>query len=217
MKTPDSISAFLHFFNDFIGMVAPGLIFLFGLGLIQEYDLESWKQKIAPYDGFVWLIAIIVSYAVGHVLLSIHSVFSEWIKKMGGESFTALSSGSYIAFKKVTQKKLTEKTLTEQKLTDNDIRNIAMSISAEASELGRRFRFISLFCNGIATSLLALTLCSFVFHPHNSGSIWAVRIVLTIVAAFLFHRGIEFEKRAYKVPFPVALSTILFEEKKSDN
>jgi len=102
-------------------------------------------------------------------------------------------------------------------MTPKDIRSLAMSMSKEAAELGRRFMFISLFCNGIATSLTALFLISFAGDSSAVGGSWMTRSLMALVAGLLFWSGSQFQSRAQNVPFPVALSNVLFvADKKED-
>lgn len=217
MNNTDGVSTFFHYFNDIIGMVLPGLIFLCGLGFLQAYDLQLLKDKLAPYDWLAWFFAIGISYTLGHVFLGIHKVVSKCSKKVVSKwtngktnASPSFSSPSYCAFKGIAENELQKKGQGSQSLSDHDIRSVAMSVSTIAAELGRRFMFLSLFCNGTATSLLALFIWSLSCGPYNDVGVWAARAGLALGALVLLYRGEEFEARALRVPFPVALSSILF-------
>ncbi len=87
----------------------------------------------------------------------------------------------------------------------NNLRSMAMTISKEGGETARRFRFISLFCFGIAMAIMVLG----VVDIYASCSY--EKLTLYFLVFFLFYtRGISFEFRALNIPFPVALSEILF-------
>jgi hypothetical protein len=103
----------------------------------------------------------------------------------------------------------------------NDLRSIALSISKEAGDLGRRFMFISLFCNGIGTAIFLLAfdffLCA-IWFPNAlvqySDSLNSVLqfVMLIVLGVLCFRRGEEFYKRAMFTPFSVATTELLMKD-----
>jgi len=72
MKPSDFFSALLVFFNDFIGMAAPGFLFLLGAVTAHEPAAAIWRTLVGHFPNSLWLVGIVLSYAVGHVFLSVH-------------------------------------------------------------------------------------------------------------------------------------------------
>lgn len=83
----------------------------------------------------------------------------------------------------------------------NDLCSVALSVSAEAGSMGRRFMFISLLCNGVGVALTIIALdfavCSMLWPEllfvYDHAAPWGVQVALMLVVAWaLFRRGEAF-------------------------
>ena len=212
MKPSDFFSALLTFFNDFVGVAAPGFVFVTGSILMHPSITSAYKKTAELHPEGLWIVGIVTCYAVGHLLLALHLAVKELMLKLPIFKNEQTETSSYLAFRKVVKKKLKKLDVNDRDIRESDLRSLAMSVSPEAAELGRRFMFISLFCNGVGASLCGLALLSFLPGVSEVGSNWWARGVLVVVAGFLFWRGGQFVHRALNVPFPIALSTVLFDK-----
>src|ERR1700682_4716668 len=155
MKIDDALSTITHFFNDIIGAIIPGLVLFAGLVLLHNGMAPNAKIAGLTSNTPSVLLMIALSFAAGHGLLGIHSAviepvlkFLKWVK---GDAVTEKLEGaqSYKLFKKLVDAKLKRPAVLEgheieTKWGFHDLRNVALSMSTEATSLGRRFMFISL-------------------------------------------------------------------------
>lgn len=224
MKPSEFFTALLHFFNDFIGMTAPGFVLLVGIRMIHSFPMPSVMMAESCPDGADWLFVVIVSYTAGHAMLSLYQLFSEKLlflskkvtEKRGKSDEDSGESESYRAFEHCVKAKLADVGRPEAELTFSELRAVAMSKSLEAGELGRRFKFIELFCNGIGTGLLILLLSMLSPTATVIEPSWGVNIALSVLILLLFYRGYEFSKRARNIPFSVALTEVLYPQEKEE-
>ena len=220
MNASDFLTATAHFFNDLIGAVVPGLLLIGGFYAI-------WGSP--PLDvagGVAWLSLLVGAFAAGHALLALHRLLSAWLGKLPFAVYRLLTgrgwkwqnmddpiekSSSYVEFRELVISKLQASGSTADlsaKMSLNDLRSIAMSVSHESAELGRRFMFISLFCYATSMAILVVVVAYLVTRPST---LLSFHSAIGIVAFGLFYlRGIEFNYRALNAPFAVALTTMLF-------
>lgn len=229
MKPEDTLAALTHFFNDFIGAIVPGFSFLFGLFLI-----HPTLQHEIFFDNSLntsSIIAILVlSFASGHFLLSVHSVFVEpflahlpsW-RTEADQTRSTEKSFIYKEFLKLVLNRLSEtQEATSDAPTDKinfrDLRNVAMSLSSSGASLARRFTHISLLCNGLGTAMMVLagdlTLCRIALPnliPYHSSRFVITAVIILLGSSYaLLKRAEIFSARALKIPFSVALSEAIF-------
>lgn len=229
MKFDNAIETIALFFNDLIGTLIPGIVLCVGL-LIMHVGLSAAPFSIVEqHNGFFVLVLLSLLFAAGHALLALHGfliagllkktrlIDKDLLKKLEKKK-------TYLLFREAMGKKI-QTILPGQKTESggvdwsfHDMRNLALSVSTEGTSLGRRFMFISLLCNGVATAFLVMLvdylLClSFAPHylvPHASALPAPLQVLLlSILAGLLFRRAEEFYGRAMSTPFAVALSEII--------
>lgn len=229
MKIDDAVETIAHFFNDLIGTLIPGIVLVAGL-LVMHIDMPIYMQgSVEHADGFLVFVLLSLFFATGHAVLALHSALINPILRKSSfipeDPLSKLSKKQpYLIFEKLMSTRMGELPLgksTEQgdaKWSYNDLRSLAFTISPEAASLGRRFMFISLLCNGVATAIFILLLDYVVcvmIAPHlivqyESALPVLMQVILLIsVAGLLFKRGEEFYARAMSAPFPVALSEFI--------
>ncbi|MEG6283072.1 hypothetical protein UXO46_13715 [Enterobacter asburiae] len=228
MKIDDAVETLAHFFNDFIGAWIPGLVLATGFIVMHMGD-EGFLSIIGAMDksAIVWFLAAIF-FALGHLISAFYQIILKgilkWLKiSKGFDESQAKELQSYKTFLEIVNKGHVYSD------TDtwgyHDLRNIALSISQEASALGRRFMFISLLCSGVGTVLtifiIDFSICLFFFpeylHHYRMAPHWSVQIVILCVSAgCLFKQSDVFYKRAMTTPFSVALTEIKLKEFKID-
>lgn len=209
MKATDILTALIHFFNDLIAHIIPGMI----AGISAAFLFDQFDS-----DGFQrihWSIHIATYYVIGHLLLAIHSKV-HFLIPLGFNKFDSnlVSSSTIIKeFKKIIPNKGNK--LDIESLAFHDLRSIAMSIDREACDLGRRFMFISLFCKGMAASMLVnsfllLYIVIIDFTCSIETVCQSIYLLLAVLAAYTFNtRSAEFERRALISPFSVAICKLL--------
>jgi hypothetical protein len=200
------------YFNDFIGAVIPGTVLLGGASLLFGNSINE-SALTTIWAEWAWLPALAAIVVCGHLVLGL---------------FFALRRGSYLpdtakhskneivqAFRTIAENQMTEKRLQKTNLGFHDLRSLAMSTCDEAADIGRRFMFISLFCYGSGTALVVLAvLAPFSTAGFNSGWRALTAILLLSSGWIVMQRGREFERRAYLVPFTVAIATLVFSTNK---
>lgn len=224
MKSSDFLTGLVTFFNDFIGAVVPGFILIAGLDLVDIFSVKIIVFLSSVMPEFYWVLLLCIAYAAGHGLLGVHRLLQPIIGAffIGIYSLTLHGKWDTKAFEKKitdgdTYKKFVSKVNSQddQYKTDisnlrfGDTRSFAMSISSEASELARRFMFISLFCYGVAmaVALIAVSWVCSLQDILNWNNIFP--ITLAVLIFFVFYvRALEFEFRSQNVPFPVALAKL---------
>lgn len=229
MKIDDALETITRFFNDLIGGVIPGLVLLCGLIIMHVGPREDITALLLKFDGTSVAFLVALVYAVGHVLLAIHSNIVQWLLQkiclLRKDQITYLGKNkSYLIFQMLVSKKFgalgldQANTVVSSDWKYHDLRSLALSMSSEASSLGRRFMFISLLCNGVGTALLIMLfdfVASSLFAPqflvaYNHALPAVLQVVLLMVAAYsVYKQGDVFYTRALSTPFPVAVSQFL--------
>ena len=229
MKPTDFLSGIVYFFNDLIGAVVPGIILIAAL-FVQKNIPEVVVSNFLQFDASIrWLLLIIMAYALGHALLSLHRLLQPYIGnflrginsllikwKWDSARYESIISNTktFECFKEIIIKR-TKKSLEsneEYKFDYYNLRNMAMTLSNEAGDLARRFMFISLFCYGVSMSILIIGIIDLGYNYS------AVGFCLYVIIFFLFYsRGIEFEFRAQNTPFSIVLSEIISEKVKNED
>lgn len=242
MKPESALQTLTLFFNDIIGAIIPGAVLLSGLLIIHVNEIE--KQKMEISNAF-WIIALLFTFAAGHLLLSFHSKFLEkplaWLsnfkytKKLGLKTINEIQAtveegAAYKTFRVAIDERIllqggsSESSVSTWKF--NDLRSLAMSISMEASAVARRFMFIGLLCLGVGSALVVLLLdcliCNIFFSDNlanykNAPPLMLQTALLLISIWLCFMRGTEFYRRALSTPFSVAYAALYFSEKKEKN
>ena len=229
MKVDDALETLTRFFNDLIGTVIPGAVLVFGLAVMHlgpEKILELLKTL---ESGVAATLALAVIFAAGHALLALYFVVIESLLDLLNvtkpfESNGAMLRQSYIIFQKMLLlngkvKDALGDAVSAATWSYNDLRSVALSISSEASSLGRRFMFIALLCNGVGTSILLMLvdyLGCVIFAPKALFAypyVWPILIqslLMLLVAGVLFKQGRVFHFRAMTTPFSVAVAELAF-------
>lgn len=219
MKVEGAVEIIFHFFNDLIGALLPGIVLFFcmvmmhfGLGGVQKIVLFTDK-------GESMLVFIGLLFALGHTVLAFYQsiikrVLSFHFKEVDKDG--AQQKQPYILFLEIVKDKFPKDKISSE-YDFHDLRSIALSISSEAASLGRRFMFISLLCNGMATVFIILLfdfiLC-LIFYPgllygYNFTLHWFLQIIILLIISYsLFKQGSSFYNRSMMVPFSVAIAEI---------
>lgn len=207
MKLKEALEILIHFFNEIIAHVLPGAILIVSASYIFD------KNDLIKNTSLHWALIIGVSFLAGHAILSLN----RWIERtvFRAESFK-ISNELKVEFKKYFSEfsKLKNSEGSNIEISDNmnDMfyRNMAMSISPDAGELGRRFMFISLFCKGAGTSvgIIAILIVIKINATQTPYSYFYQFIGLS-AAAFIIYimekRAAEFFRMAMEAPFSVAI------------
>jgi len=238
MKVEESLKVIIHFFNDIIGAVIPGIFFIFGLIIIHRESFSlNLNEVLKNSNAWTILLLLALSYAVGHGLLSIYyQIFGKIFKSIrlikGDRINDELpTQKSYQLFNKFIAIKLSSNPLikdhpSETEWKVNDLRNIALTLSKEGASLSRRFMFIALLNQGIGTALFllaldflycvqwdptAISVYPYALHP------WIQAFIMVALSSFFIRGGDEFYRRAMCTPFSVALSEILIKDVNEEN
>ena len=236
MKIDDALSTITHFFNDIIGAIVPGLVLFAGLMLLHNGIAQNAKIAALTSDTPSVLLVVVLSFAAGHGLLGIHSAIIEpalkllgWVK--GDAVINKVEEArSFKLFKKLVDAKLQRPAAlpnheAETKWGFHDLRNVALSMSTEATSLGRRFMFIALLCNGMGTALILLAFdflaCSLwwrgaLLSYSTAPPYWLQFVGLIGLGLLCILRGDTFYRRAMSTPFSVATAELLMHEKADD-
>ncbi len=163
-----------------------------------------------------WLVVVVGLFAIGHVLVGLSEVLRKCVPRnfgfrlWAGTKDETANNSAYLALREYIRTKGFPTASTE--LSFNSVRNIAMTLSADGQELGRRFMFLALFCYGTATAILIIGITQFGRHIVNR-AVDPASVVLFVGSVFvwwlLVRRGAEFEIRAQTVPFATALAEVV--------
>ena len=205
----DSVNAVIHFFNDIVAQIIPGLLCILMLSLcIDRYDDVFSSSP---------MVLIAVTYVLGHVLLSLREYLINKVKLIKGKisdkgyenKSNLKASNTYKRFEELIGSKNND-------LSFHDTRCMAMTISAEGASLGRRFMFLSLFCEGSSISFLLFgpLLIAKVMHEHGivefiPYTLLANLLLVVLVIYPLEKRAQEFKRRALDVPFSCAVAELI--------
>ena len=224
MKIEEATDTIAKFFNDLIGAWVPGAVLAVGLALMhlgpgQLQSIFKLGDATSPALTFAGVL-----FAIGHALLAIHE---QILKKMlvkvrfakPFDEVAAKRRKSYEWFAELV--KAQQATTTAYDWSYNDLRSVALSVSAEAASVGRRFMFISLLCNGVGTvsAILALDFvaCSMLspkllFAYDHAAPWYAQAILLLSIALVLLKQGEVFYNRAMATPFSIAIAELKFKK-----
>lgn len=229
MKPESALQSFALFFNDIVGAVIPGALLISGLIVMHFGPLSKAQLEML---SSVWYVVVLFAFAGGHFLAGFHATLMEkplqWTRILPTSASvraTIERSQPYEMFRASASEKAKVEfpTLSLSTWGFNDIRSFAMTLSNEASTVGRRFMFISLLCSGVGAALFALALdflASALWWPgllakYEFAPPMLLQVALMVAASVLcLIRGAEFQRRALSTPFSIALATLLFGEKK---
>ncbi|MGE6234887.1 hypothetical protein [Aeromonas media] len=224
MKIDEAMDTLAKFFNDLIGAWVPGAVLALGLAVMHLGPSHlQMISKLGDSSGTALTIAGLL-FALGHTLLAVydHGIKS-LLKKTkilkGFDEVKLKKRQPYVWFSKWVEAQQVGSLV--QDWSYNDLRSVALSVSAEAASLGRRFMFISLLCNGVGTALSIIgfdyVACIIFYpkllYPYEQVAPWPVQAVLLFVIAWiLFKQGEVFYSRAMATPFTVAIAEMNFKK-----
>jgi len=224
MKIEEAVDAIAKFFNDLVGAWVPGAVLMVGLTLMHLGPVQFQSIfKLGDTTSAALTFAGVL-FAIGHALLALYNqILKTPLRKVGlFESFDetkAKTRKSYECFAELV--KTPQDGTNTKDWCYRDLRSIALSVSAEAATMGRRFMFISLLCNGVGTALTILALdfaaCSLssvkLLFTYANAVPWVVQVLLLLVVAWtLFKQGDEFYGRAMTTPFSIAIAELKFKK-----
>jgi hypothetical protein len=175
----DLIKSLREYFNDFVGAIVPGAVL--GAGLTVQWAGAIPSDAISRYWGeWSWLPALAAMFAAGHTLLALHSYFISLISRDRAQS-KVRANRSFEDYESFFKERLA---LAGLKSGDfHLLRNYAMSASTAASEIGRRFMFLALFCYGTATACAALSVSTLMASYFGYGSWGATKVTSALLLA----------------------------------
>jgi hypothetical protein len=178
--------------------------------------------------GVVIALFLAAVFACGHGLLAVYSQLLEVVLTRcrvttAFDEVNAQSRQSFLIFKQLVQEPMGEKEAQSERVLPSwdyrDLRSVALSVSTEASSIGRRFMFIALLCKGVGTSavivLVDFILCT--LYAPNALFAYDVAVpvlgqaALLLIAAYAFIKeGEVFYSRAMTTPFSVAVAEMKY-------
>lgn len=220
MSTEVVTDTIAKFFNDLIGAWVPGAVLASGLALMHLGPVQLQSIFRLGESTSAALILAGIPFALGHMLLALHEqILKTPLTKLrlvkAFDEVKAKKRQSYQWFSAMVNTQ--QAVASTQDWEYNDLCSVALSVSAEAGSMGRRFMFISLLCNGVgvALSIIALdfAVCSMlwpdVLFIYDHAAPWSVQVVLMLgVAWALFRRGEVFFSRAKTTPFAIAVAEL---------
>ena len=183
-------------------------MFLAGTTLLFQDSIDK-SALTSIWAEWAWLPGLAAIIVSGHLMLGLFFLTRRDASK---PDFAKLSNDKAgLAFRVIMEARMAERGIEPVKFSFNDLRSLAMSSCNEAADIGRRFMFIALFCFGSGTAMVVLA----ALVPLGTIPILpACLLWKTLLAAFflasgvrVMRRGREFERRAYIVPFIVAIAT----------
>jgi hypothetical protein len=202
------------YFNDFIGAVAPGIILVAGLTVVGHWHPPDDLTK--TWGVYFWLVGMVGLFAIGHALLGISEVLRWLFPATLGLALwknvrqRTAEDPAFLALRAFLKKK--DIVPDAETLPFSSMRTIAMTLSADGEEMGRRFRFLANFCYGTATAVLLIGVASLGLHISQKSvdatTVWTV-ISCIIVWWLLVSRGAEQEERTLTAPFGSAVAEII--------
>jgi hypothetical protein len=223
MKVDDAVETISRFFNDLIGSLVPGAVLAVGLAVMHLGPGKIVEGSKALDSAALALTVVGLMFAAGHALMAGFEVALQPLLKAcqvvkAFDEVEAKKRQSFEVFAEIVNKLRGDAASgAAAKWTYNDLRNVALSVSAEGASVGRRFMFISLLCNGVATALMiilvdflcCLALGQKLLFPYDLAPIWFVQSALMLAAAMaLFKRGEAFYTRAMTTPFSIAVAEL---------
>jgi hypothetical protein len=224
MKVEEATDTIAKFFNDLIGAWVPGAILAAGLAVMHLGPLHTQAIFELGDTTSAALTFAGILFAAGHALLAVHEqILKRLLVKLRlakrFDEADAKTRQSYEWFAELVKAQQTGPSAKDWSY--NDLRSVALSVSAEAASVGRRFMFISLLCNGVGTSLAILAfdfaVCCLaapqLLHPYDHAAPWPLQAVLLIGTALaLFKHGEVFYSRAMATPFSIAVAELTFKK-----
>lgn len=223
MKMDDAVETIARFFNDLIGSLVPGAVFAVGLCIVHLGPSKIVEASNSLENIALAFAVVGLTFAVGHFLMAVFDLaFQPLLQKFRVvkkfDEVAAKKRLSYTLFADLVSKlSSSDAAQASSEWAYNDLRSVALSVSAEGASLGRRFMFISLLCNGVGTALIIMTvdflsclvLNQKLLFPYVVAANWLVQSVLMLLAAAaLFKRGEVFYGRAMATPFSVAVAEL---------
>lgn len=226
----DTLDAFEKHFNEIVGSLIPGGTLLFGL---REFGYINNISDLGTIESGV--IVLVASFVLSHLVGQLSDLFTHYFFNKYDSRFNGLwkrlrqktlsqgndkkkrSSPGQVWFRNITKELQAEHLQAASgydDLSESNLRSLAMSLSPKAEMLGRRFRFIELFCRYVATTLgllsIALVNAWFIgMFCATLASAISGALVLLVSGALLFDRGLAFRRRADQTPFICASAEIL--------
>lgn len=230
MKTPSLTNSLVYFFNDIIGGILPGFVLLIGFKILNKKYLILEIPNL-QLDNFLQVFSILaLSYILGHGILGFYQLSNGFLKfhNQDKERNELKQDALYQDLIKCLKERFANidwlhSTVDLQKFSPNQIRSIAMTISKEGQRISVRFRFISLLCIGTAMSLFILLFVFVTFHilEYRCDFISTKFVLFSAVLSFgiyvFLDRGKEFSRRAFRTPFAIALSELMFDQTNGKN
>lgn len=218
MDFANAIKAIERFLNDILGTIIPGGVFIVGAqwllktgwGLDWSLPIESTTELLA------W---VAIAYLTGHSIDQLKGIL--WKPQTALESDRAFEFFKSWISDSPTSIKLGIDFSNEDRAS---LRSIAMSMSTEARDLSRRFKFLQLMCDGVAFAIAALAVACTVTYAIRLLRDRAAPIELIVavvlaaaVSALLRMRGKRWEKAADSVCFDVVVGEELVRHSKMTN
>lgn len=224
MKFEEATDTIATFFNDLIGAWVPGTVLAVGLALMHlgPVRLQSIFKLGDSISAALTFAGIL--FAIGHALLALHEqIFKKLLAKAKlAKPFDEAGAKKRLSYEWFAELVKAQQTGSGTKDWDyNDLRNVALSVSAEAASMGRRFMFISLLCSGVGAALAILAFdfaaCSLLspklLFVYDHAAPWPAQLLLLFgVALALVRRGEAFYARAMATPFSIAIAELKFKK-----
>jgi len=209
MNMNESLSTIFQYFNDFIAHVLPGALLL--VSLAASIDFYRNTEILTIIQNFQWPYILGVSFVLGHIVLSLKlpliikeqqpQLESDLLKNKVVQDFGDLYRSTFSSKSNIAQ------------YTIHEQRNIAMSVSSSASDIGQRFMFISLFCLAVSRVLQIISIFIFVLaactqHIQTFTATLPISALILYFSHLLQQRKVEFHNRSMLTPFTIAIHNI---------
>lgn len=191
MKVEEATDTIAKFFNDLIGAWVPGAVLTVGLALMHlgPAQIQSIFKLGETISASLTCAGIL--FAIGHALLALHEqILKKLLSKVGiatpFDEAHAKRRQSYEWFAELV--KARQEGTGAKEWDYKDLRSVALSVSTEASSMGRRFMFISLLCNGVGTALAILAFdfaaCSLLLpqllFDYDYAAPWSIQAIMLL-------------------------------------
>ena len=217
LKLGEFIAALEKFFNDIMGTLIPGFILLIGLANLGILSFLQFPIVDLSKASSIFAIGIL-SYLTGHLIDQVNQRFAPSLsyKPKVNSSYTSFENWvhQYLAKQKIDHK--IDASDEKVRLGQRSLRSVAMTLSADATYISGRFRFLELLFNSTATALVILAILTILLNifefiqgfPFSKSLL--VRPAIFIVIAMLFYkRASTFGERSDAACFDCALATII--------
>lgn len=232
----DWIQVIEHFLLDIGGTMLPGAGLLFGIDLIVKFENCKFPssflyKELSNNCRIVLLLATI--YALGHLVRSLGiPVIKFWAY------FEMLKGWLTKKIKKVSTSKMSQSTddrkvennnpqnrfkfewerQTKLIISDRELRNIAMSLTPENDPKIFRFTFLANLNLGLAVDIILVCFIWMIFSMLSVKGAnyfqvvefdWFIFILLLMCSYAFFERYIRFNSITKRIPFSIALVSLL--------